>query len=670
MAQLTVPAFLVATLGLGACDSKDDILGQEREAGAKATDGDPADASSRDAAAPDDGFIRLHELADEDPDPARVEVSLTAIESSIEVIDGRPHMQQTYDGMIPGPLIRAKLGDVLQVNFRNELSTGTTIHWHGMRVPNGMDGVPGVTQEVVEAGDEFMYEYPLLDASTFWYHPHFQTLEQVGAGLYGAVLVEDPDEEDFLGERTVMAISDISLFEDGSIQNHPETDETTLFGREGATLLLNGHPDQVMRVVSGTRLRWHVLNMARSRYLELQLEGHEITRIGSDGGRIEYPIFEDTTSIAPGERVDIIVEPRGKVGTHVNLVTLPVNRGPEATTAIGPELLLRIEFVEGEAPELPPLENLERDLDLFDFEDAEEVPIALTTDTVDGKLVMGINGVPYSADGLPVRVLAGQPQIWVVTNETAHAHPFHMHGFQFQVLEDDDTFSSPLSYKDTINVPPRERLRLVPRFEEERLGKWMFHCHILDHAESGMMGVLHFADDPDDFAPIPEEPDAGPPDAGPPEVPTGDVAELLAALLESEEYRQSPWVAETSRPRGPTSIVSPHGDVRVFANDVLLKSIAKGNGVRPADGGLEFSIQAPVHDPGSIAVKEFYEDGELLGKAALMKLPGSNFDAAYYCTGPLERCGVEKTPPVYGEGIRVGCGACHAGFVYTVNYDQ
>jgi FtsP/CotA-like multicopper oxidase with cupredoxin domain len=304
----------------------------------------------------DDGFIRLAELEDEDPNDDVVEVSLVAKVTPLELIDGVAHDQFTYNGSVPGPLIRAKKGDTLVVNLKNDLSEGTTIHWHGMRVPNGMDGVPGHTQEVVEPGEDFRYEFELLDASTFWYHPHYQTLEQVGNGLYGAVLVEDPEEEADLGKETVFAISDVSLHEDGSTQEHPETDELRAAGREGATLLLNGHPQQRMRVRSGERLRWRVLNMARSRYLELQLKGHDFLRIGSDGGRMESPVRETTTSLVPGERVDVIIEPTGEVGTHLDLVTLPVDRGPDAGTAVGPEILLRLEFAEGSPPkngELP-----------------------------------------------------------------------------------------------------------------------------------------------------------------------------------------------------------------------------------------------------------------------------------------------------------------------------
>ncbi len=634
-----------------------------------------------------DGFIRMQELVDEDPDPGRVEVTLSAVETSVEIIDGRPRIQQAYDGVIPGPLIRAKRGDVLKVNFSNEMSEGTTIHWHGMRVPNGMDGVPGMTQEVIQPGEQFVYEYPLLDASVFWYHPHFQTLSQVGNGLYGAVLVEDPDEEAGLGEEVVMAISDISLFEDGSIQHHAETEQTTLRGREGATLLLNGHPKQVMRVVSGSRLRWRVLNMARSRYIELSLEGHEFTRIGTDGGRMQAPIVEPTTRLTPGERADVIVEPRGAVGSHLYLVTLPVDRGPDAATSVGPEVLLRIEFVEGQAPGLAPLGDLNREIEPFDFEGATEVEIALTTSTIDGELVMGINDVSFSPDAAPVPVPVGERQVWLVKNETAHSHPFHMHGFFFQVLEEDGTLRSPLSYKDTIDIPPLSGLRLVPRFDVNHQGMWMFHCHILDHAESGMMGVLHLSDDPSEFAEGEDEgedgsghdvvaaraddEDAADEDAGAGApvvaVPAQGIEAMLAELLASETYKLAPWVAETEAPRGEQSIVSPHGDVRVYANDVLLASLASGNGVEFEAGELVVSTEAPAHDPGSIAVKELYEGGELIGKAALFKLE-DEFDAAYYCTGPADRCGTSDTPPVFGEGFAIGCGACHAGMVYTTGF--
>jgi FtsP/CotA-like multicopper oxidase with cupredoxin domain len=666
-------AFAFTIPSLFGCNNSDPRDASEVPAESQAPEtptgsGDRADTRVRDAV-DSDGFLPLQALPDEDDAEDRVEVSLTAMETAVEVIDGRPQLQQAYNGVIPGPLIRAKLGDTLIVKLKNELSVGTTIHWHGMRVPNGMDGVPGVTQAVIEPGDEFVYEFPLLDAGTFWYHPHFQTLEQVGNGLYGAVLVEEPGEEDNLGQERVLAVSDISLFEDGSVQHHAETDEIKVVGREGATLLLNGHPDQRMRVLSGTRQRFRVMNMARSRYLELRLAGHRFTQIGTDGGRMAGPIEIETVSMTPGERVDLIVEPHGEPGTHIDLVTLPVNRGPEASTSVGPEILLRLEF-EGTAPSTPArLGTLTRELETFPIEDAQEVPVELTMDTETGELEMGINGIRFS-ESSPLRAELGVPQIWNVKNATAYSHPFHLHGFFFQVLTEDG-FQSPLRLEDTIDIPPRETRRLVPRFDEDRPGMWMFHCHILDHAESGMMGVLNLSDDevssPWEDAGAPSTPDPSQTPTTP--VVLGDAETVLRDLLQSEAYLLDPWVAETETPRARSSVASPHGAVKVYANEALLASLRKGNSVKMDEAGtLEFDTDAPPHDEGSIAVKEFYDGDERVGRAALMKLGGSAFSAAYYCDGPQSRCGVEGTPPVFGEDFDIGCGTCHAGFVYTFEF--
>ncbi len=621
-----------------------------------------------------DGFVRLTELSDSNPDPDTVEVTLTATAQSVEVIPGRAHEQLTYNGVIPGPLIRAKKGDTLIVHLNNELDDGTTIHWHGMRVPNGMDGVPGVTQPVVKAGKTFRYEFELLDASVFWYHPHYQTLEGVGAGLYGALLVEDPKEDRRLGPATVLAISDMSVFEDGSLQQHDDAAAGKIAGREGATLLLNGRPSQQMNVVNGQRLRWHVLNMARSRYLDLQMAGHSILRIGSDGGRMEFPVQEETTRLVPGERVELIVEARGEPGTFVDLVTLPVFRGEGAGTALGPEVLLRLNFVAGKPDAPPALPKLTRKLERFSSAGAQEVEIGLTMDTgIDGMLRMGINGIPWE-DSAPLHAVIGQAQVWSIVNHSAYNHPFHLHGFHFQVLQDDGSLESPLRLKDTIDIPPLSTVKIVPQFEE-RPGKWMFHCHILDHAESGMMGVLYLhAED--------ELVDGGAPPTGwgpqrniPPPVAGskgGEVQEYLENLLESEVYLQAPWVAESEKPRPKASDVSPHGDVRVFANDVLQRSIAAGNSVKfKPDGTLEADFEAAPHFPGSIAVKELWQGQRLVGRAALLVLDGSRRNnTAYYCDGPPERCGTPSiTAPVYGEGALVPCGACHAGMVFTTTYE-
>jgi hypothetical protein len=159
---------------------------------------------------------------------------------------------------------------------------------------------------------------------------------------------------------------------------------------------------------------------------------------------------------------------------------------------------------------------------------------------------------------------------------------------------------------------------------------------------------------------------------GEPEVPTPAVIdaseEMFVAMFETESYREPPWVAETEEPRAASHSVSPHGDVRVYANDILIASIASGKGVTTGDGGELVADTDVAHDPGAMSVKEFYQDGALVGRAALLKLEGTGSSVTYYCDGPAELCGVTDSPPTYGTGIAVSCGFCHGGLVYTVNY--
>ena len=146
--------------------------------------------------------VRLVEAADRNPDPRVVEVDLTARIAEVEMAPGTRVQAWTYNGSLPGPLIRAKVGDRLIVHFVNELDEPTTLHWHGVRVPIEMDGVPGISQPEVKKGESFTYDFVLRDASLYWYHPHVMSAAQVGYGLYGALLVEDPADGVGVADRS------------------------------------------------------------------------------------------------------------------------------------------------------------------------------------------------------------------------------------------------------------------------------------------------------------------------------------------------------------------------------------------------------------------------------------------------------------------------------------
>ena len=166
-----------------------------------------------------DAGLKLAEAPDTNPDPNIVEIAITAKFAEVEVAPGRKVRAWTYNGGLPGPLIRATVGNRLIVHFKNELDEPTTIHWHGVRVPIEMDGVPGISQEPVKKGESFTYDFVVPDASLYWYHPHVMSAAQVGYGLYGALLVEDPADGVGVADTTTIVLSDIGFDGKGTLED-------------------------------------------------------------------------------------------------------------------------------------------------------------------------------------------------------------------------------------------------------------------------------------------------------------------------------------------------------------------------------------------------------------------------------------------------------------------
>jgi FtsP/CotA-like multicopper oxidase with cupredoxin domain len=426
---------------------------------------------------------------DLDPDPNVLEIELEARISELELVPGHPTPVWTYSGTVPGPLIQAKVGDRVIVRFKNSLPEATSIHWHGVRVPNGMDGVPGVTQPPVMPGEEFVYDFVVPDAGTFWYHPHINSAAQVGWGMYGAFVVEDPSDPKEFGDDLVLVLSDIGVDDFGDFLPADTGGEFgDLFGREGTILLVNGKQRPRLKVRAGKQQRWRVINAARARYFPIRYPGHELVRLGGDNGLAERSEVVEQIVVVPGERADLVFTPSSEPGTTGVLNWRAIDRG-FGTTYMRPAVeILEIETV-ADAPVVPShVPEKLRTIEPIDIENAVELDIDLTIDMVGNEVVMGINGVPYW-DVVPTEASVGETHVWTLINNSAFAHPFHLHGYYFQVLDD----SRIPEWKDTVDVPVDSTVRIAMTFDE-RPGMWMYHCHILDHAESGMMGQLHVAD--------------------------------------------------------------------------------------------------------------------------------------------------------------------------------
>jgi FtsP/CotA-like multicopper oxidase with cupredoxin domain len=439
--------------------------------------------------------LEMVAAADTNPDPRVVEINLEARIARVEIAPGQTVDAWTYDGRLPGPLIRLRVGDRLIVHFTNALPEPTTVHWHGLRVPLRMDGVPDISQPPVKPGESFTYDFVVPDAGLFWYHPHVMSAAQVGFGLYGALLVEDPDDGVGVEDELVMVLSDIALNERGALES-PEAGGSiaNVFGREGSHVLLNGRKQSSLVVRSGAPQRWRIVNAAKSRYFNLDLGGVMFRLIGGDGGFQEFASERDTLLLAPGERADVIVSPRLEAGESIVLRSVLVNRGMFTLEGRFPyDELLTLTGSNAPAYSGPAPPSVRRAIEPLPLAGATKVDLELALDQPpDAVPEYSIRGKLYSARHKALGARIGETQIWTVTNSTKWSHPLHLHGFFFQVLDDNGVPVRPLAWKDTVDIPFEKAVRLAVRFDDREgvTGSWMLHCHVLDHAEAGLMGVV------------------------------------------------------------------------------------------------------------------------------------------------------------------------------------
>lgn len=422
--------------------------------------------------------------AEAQPDVGRsvISIDLEAKEIDWTVAVGTTVKGMGLNGMVPGPAIEAMVGDVLEVRLTNHLTEPTVVHWHGLRIPAAMDGTQMVQRPVVP-GSTFVYRFRLPDAGTFWYHSHYNEIVQLERGLYGALVVRSQDEPCFDHER-VLIFDDIELEKDGTIKAPGGWIESH-DGREGNTRLVNGKQEPELAIAAGQIERWRIINAASARYVRLSIGGRPFRIIGTDGGLIGSPVTTTEVLLAPSDRVDLAVGPFEEEETH-RIETLPFNRGsfkahkkPElfATLNVGPKA---------------PTKTLVPD-SLRRIEPLVTGPAAASREVRLGFTLGLKHGVEFTINkeqhhrAEPVRV--GELQVWDVVNRSPVHHPFHLHGFFFQILQINGKPPEFLSWEDTVNVPAFGSVRIA-WMPDDRPGEWMYHCHILEHHEAGMMA--HF----------------------------------------------------------------------------------------------------------------------------------------------------------------------------------
>jgi FtsP/CotA-like multicopper oxidase with cupredoxin domain len=404
------------------------------------------------------------------PDARTITVGLEARETEWEFASGRSIRGYGFNGQVPGPLIEEAVGDTLVVELKNRLREPTTIHWHGLRVPAEMDGTEMV-QPAVEPGESFEYRFVLPDAATFWYHTHVNETEQLERGLYGGLIVRGPNEPTVDREQ-VLILDDLKLDPDGNVAPFGDEHEHHA-GREGEVRLINGRQEPALEIPAGSIERWRIVNAANTRYVRLSLGGRPFSIIGTDGGLIPAPHEATEVLVTPGDRFDLAVGPFAE-GELLEIQALPYDRG-KGESQLESFAKLRVGAA---APSRAQIPDTLRRIEPLVANGVEP------TRTLNMKALM--HGGHHQRDE-PVRV--GELQVWDLVNETGQDHPFHLHGFFFQVIEENGDSPTVLSWEDTVNVPRKGQVRIawVP---DDRPGQWMYHCHILEHHAMGMMA--HF----------------------------------------------------------------------------------------------------------------------------------------------------------------------------------
>ena len=431
----------------------------------------------------------------------RLEVNLSAAQGTVRVA-GRDAAALSYNGSLPGPTWVLKAGDQVNLTLENQLAEATNLHVHGLHVsPRGNGDNPLVS---VAPGDSFGYEYrlPAKHApGVYWYHPHSHgsVAEQVFGGLYGAIIVEDPDPVPVSRDR-MMVISDISLDSDGSVAVAGAMDK--MMGREGRWVLVNGQLNPILTARSGDRERWRVINACTSRYLLLGLEGQGLQLLSLDSGRHQNPRDVGEVVLAPGNRADLLVT--AAAGTSV-LRALPVDRGGMGAVfggnaGAGPfrfsanEAALATFAVTGATSITPapiPEQPVPRDLRSAAVTAQRELVFGMRVGMRGGSEMMDftINGRQFDPARVDITVPAGSIEEWTLKNTSPMDHPVHLHVWPMQVIERSGQPVQGPEWQDVVNVPAFDSVRVRIAFEDFT-GTTVYHCHILDHEDLGMMGLI------------------------------------------------------------------------------------------------------------------------------------------------------------------------------------
>jgi len=485
----------------------------------------------------------LPTLEDEDgeKDDSKATYTLTANENvdvSVETPNGSWKTSMWRYNNNPLPLIiRTNRGDKMTLKFHNKLGSDSTVHWHGFKIPADMDGGPDIP---VQANQSKTYSFTMNQpASSLWFHPHpdMQTGKQVYMGLAGVYIVEDDisrtlelNKELPSGDKDVVLLVQDRRFDDeknGVRELLYKTNVMDADGMKGSTVLVNGSVMPKFDVET-TQYRFRLYNVSNAKTYDFAFsDGRKFKIVGTDGGLLNEPVEVDHIMLGAAERVELIVDfSEEKLGDSVLLVSRPyqtdsMSMDMDENSEIDMEAngmgltLMRFDIATEATDDVTLYRKLPANAEIATRLDPKTASNIGATRKFIMTMYMGgmgegmngasgmnndmtfvINGKLFDPNRVDEFVTAGTTEIWEIENRSTMAHPFHAHAIQWQILDRNGVPASgtDLGWKDTFLVQEGETVRIIGKFEAVNIGDYMYHCHILEHEDAGMMGYFRVGD--------------------------------------------------------------------------------------------------------------------------------------------------------------------------------
>lgn len=462
-------------------------------------------------------------------------------------IQGRELTMLAFNNQHPGPLIKVEKDATIFVNFTNETSLPTAVHWHGVRLENRYDGVPGLTQEAVEPGQTFRYQIYFKDAGIYWYHPHHREDVQQELGLAGNILVT-PISTDYyspVNREEVVMLDDFVLTQDGTVPFGLESSNYMLMGRFGNLFITNGEPEYSLETNAGEVVRFHFTNASNTRTFNISFRPRTepdanvvpIKVVGSDVGKLEHEVIVESIVLAPAERyvVEVFFDKAGsyELTNHVQGINHRMGVFLEEISILG---TITVSESQTAVDHHQAFETLRTNLDViadidryrshFDRPVDHELVLTLEVDSLPPAIEQSMlydwvyfNPVEWTGT-MPVMnwSTTGAEVEWILRDAVTgdentevnwsfqvgdvvkirihndrgafHSmqHPLHIHGQRFLILEQNGVANNNLVWKDTVLLPAGSSTDIL--LELSNPGRWMVHCHIAEHLESGMKFVI------------------------------------------------------------------------------------------------------------------------------------------------------------------------------------